>query len=301
MNLYYFGSALNLASLYIFCGLGDAIIIKSGRFNLGGEGQVYAGGVVSGILLVLMKDFPFVFAFLIAFFASFLVSSILSFFSALLQRYKNADFLFTSFLISASIIPILDGVISTTARGKSGNLLATEFINESFRLKSILEPSNLNGSFFFSIFLCFLGFYFIYKTDFGRQLCIYGISSKFGKYCGYNTKKIDYVSAIISGGMHGICGFFAVIGTYYTCHSGFYTGIGWNGLCASLIANSNPLFVIFGGIIMGFIKIFADKYAIFHNSGFDLSSLIQSLILFFFSIPFIFSTKFKNRMINYDF
>lgn len=291
MNLYYFGSALNLASLYMFCGLGDAIIIKSGKFNLGGEGQVYAGGFVAGILLAKFSSFPVFFAFLISFLASFLISAFFSFCSVLLQRYKNADFLFTSFLISAAIIPIIDGFISGSARGKTGNLLATEFINNSFRLKSILPPSNFNFSFMIAIFLCIGGFFLIYKTTFGRQLCIYGVSQKFGKYCGYNTKKIDYFAAIISGGLHGICGFFAVVGTYFTCHSGFYSGIGWNGLCACLIANSNPLFVIFGAVAMGFIKTYADMFAIFHNFGFDLSSFIQFLILFLFAIPFVTQKK----------
>ena len=71
MNLYYFGQALNLASLYMIAGLGDAIIIKSGHFNLGGEGQVYAGGFICGILLASMRSVPGVFAVTLAFIAAF--------------------------------------------------------------------------------------------------------------------------------------------------------------------------------------------------------------------------------------
>ena len=51
MNLYYLGSALNLSGLYMIAGSGALISIKSGDFNLGGEGQIYLGGFVSAVLL----------------------------------------------------------------------------------------------------------------------------------------------------------------------------------------------------------------------------------------------------------
>lgn len=287
MNLYYFGQALNLASLYMLAGLGDAIIIKSGHFNLGGEGQIYAGGFVCGILLAGMGSVPGVIAVSIGFFAAFLISAMLSFLSALMQRYKNADFLFTSFLVSAAVIPVIDGLVNGPCRGKTGNLLATEMIDEKFQFISILPPSDMNLTFVFAILLCCGGFWFIYKTTFGRQLCIYGTSSQFGKNCGFNDKKIDYTAAVISGGLHGICGACTVCGTYFACHGGFYAGMGWNGLCASLIAGSNPLFVIPGGIVMGFVKTYADMFGIYHNTGYDISSFIQAVVLFCFAIPFV--------------
>ena len=63
--------------------------------------------------------------------------------------------------------------------------------------------------------------------------------------------------------------------------------MGWNGLCASLIAGSNPLLVIPGGIVMGVAKTYADNFAIYHNIGYDISSFIQAVVLFCFAIPFI--------------
>ena len=51
MNMYYFGSALNTASLYMVAGCGAAISFKSGELNLGGEGQVYLGGFLTAVLL----------------------------------------------------------------------------------------------------------------------------------------------------------------------------------------------------------------------------------------------------------
>ena len=46
-NKYYLGNMLNSAVPLLFTGLGISIAFKSSVFNLGGEGQVYAGGLAA--------------------------------------------------------------------------------------------------------------------------------------------------------------------------------------------------------------------------------------------------------------
>ena len=285
MNIYYLGSALNLASLYIVAGLGASISIKSGEFNLGGEGQIYLGGFITAVMLNLLKNIPAPFAILIALALAFSLSGLMSLICIIVKKYKNADYLFTTFILSTAVIPFIDGMISGPFRADTNNLLATPFIAEKFKFPSILPPSTLNISLFLTIFLaCGFG-WLIYKTAYGRQLTIYGISPRFSKYSSFNLTKLSFSSAFISGGMHGICGFLAITGTYYTCHLGFFQGMGWNGLSAALIAKANPLLVIPSSFFMAFITTYANKFALYNNLGFDISSIIQAVILLLISFP----------------
>src|SRR5574344_71419 len=48
-SFYYFGTLLNTASLFATAGIGAALAVKSGQLNLGGEGQIYAGGFITAI------------------------------------------------------------------------------------------------------------------------------------------------------------------------------------------------------------------------------------------------------------
>jgi len=283
MNPYYFGSALNLSSIYMIAGCGAAISLKSGEFNLGGEGQIYAGGFLAAILLVKLSSLPACIALTLAFAAAFCLSGIFTLFSAFLKKYRNADFLFTSFIISAAIIPLIDGFIAGKFRNKAANLLATPFISQSHRLPGILKPSPLNISFFISILFCVLFFYLIYHTSYGRKLSIYGVSVKFAQYAGYNENHLTYSSAFISGGMHGLCGALTITGTYFACHSGFYSGMGWNAFSSALIAGANPLLVIPSSVFMGFLTTYANKFALYHNFGFDMAGLLQAIILLLIS------------------
>ena len=286
MNVYYLGSALNLSSLYMLAGCGALISIKSGDFNLGGEGQIYLGGFISAIILANFR-LPVFFAILFAVAASFICSAVLAAFSAVLKIFRNADFMFTSFIASAAIIPFLDGLISGTARSKTDNLLATPFIPEAVRLSSILKPSPLNASFIIALIFCIGLWFLLNRTTWGRQICILGISPEFSRYAGFACRKLSITSAILSGGLHGLAGAAAILGTYFTCHQGFYSGMGWNAFSAALIASTNPLALIPSSFLMGFMTTYANRYALFHNFGFDISSLIQAVILFMIAFPIL--------------
>lgn len=279
MNAFYFGQALNLSSLYMIAGTGAAFSIKSGNLNFGGEGQIYLGGFICAIFLSKAQTLPAAVAIPLSLILAFSASGLLALISGLLKYYKNADFLFTSFLASSAIIPIIDGLITGPFRSKTDNLLATPFIAENFRFASILKPSSLNASFFIAMILCAFFFILIYKTAYGRKLIIYGISPRFAEFSLYNNSNFVFTSAFVSGGMHGLCGAFSIVGTYFTCHNGFYSGIGWSSFSTALLANANPLLMIPSSIFLGFVTTFSNKYAMYHNFGFDMSSLIQSVIL----------------------
>lgn len=284
MNVFYLGSALNLSALYMMAGTGALISIKSGDFNLGGEGQIYLGGFVGAVILANTNLPPFA-AVLLALTAGIVCSALLAALSAVFKILRNADFLFTSFIASAAIIPFIDGLISGPARSKTDNLLATAFIPEAVRLPSILEPSPLNASFIFAVALCVAAWFLLFRTGWGRQLCILGTSPEFSRFVGFACKKLTLSSALLSGALHGLTGAAAILGTYFTCHQGFYTGMGWNAFSAALIAGANPLALIPSSFLMGFMITNANRYTLFHNFGFDMSGLLQAVILFGIAFP----------------
>ena len=286
MNIYYVGSALNISALYMIAGSGALISIKSGDFNLGGEGQIYLGGFVSAVLLAKL-NLGAALAVTIALLAAFVCSALMAALSAVFKILRNADFLFTSFIASAAIIPFIDGLVSGPFRSTTDNLLATPFIAEQVRLPSILPPSPLNASFLAALALCVAAWFLLNRTAWGRQLCILGTSPEFSRYAGFACRKLSLNSAFISGGLHGLCGAAAILGTYFTCHQGFYSGMGWNALSSALIAGANPLLLIPSSLFMGFITTYSNKFALYHNFGFDMSSMLQAVILFLISFPIL--------------
>lgn len=292
MNLYFIGNMFNYASLLMIASGANCISLKNGQMNLGGEGQVYFGGFITAIALNFFyrsTALPSGISFFLVFLICILSGIIISFVSGILKLTKNANELLTTYLISSSMIPVIDSLIGGRFRLKTGNLIATEFIDESFRFKKYLPPSSLNFSLVFGIFICLFFGFLLYKTRFGKRIEIFGKARTFAIASGFSKFFYYCVPLCISSVFHCLAGFFAITGTYYTCHQGFFSGIGWNALSVSLIAGSNPLKVIFVSVIYSFLYSLATQVTLFGTTGFDISSIIQGLVLFV--IAFFYKNK----------
>lgn len=277
---YFTGLFLNMFVLMSFSAGGNCFTLKSGFYNLGGEGQIYLSGFVSAVSLVKFSFLPCVFNIFISFLLSVCASCILELFSALLNDLKKINVLLTTYLFSSALIFILDYLVGNVFRTKEGNLLATEFINESLRLKSILPPSPLNVLIFIVPVICLLLWFLQKKTMWGKISAVWGISNEFALYSGFSYRKNIYSVMAFDGLLHGMTGFFAVTGTYFTCHQGFSSGMGWNALTCALLAGKNPLLVIPSGLFLSWLYTSSSRYSLVHNFGFDMAGIIQGIVIF---------------------
>ena len=284
---YYLGTWLNSAALLSFAAVGMCISFRCRCFNLGGEGQIYLGGFIAAIMLNAFSGAqPFV-ALTITFVVTMLVSCALGLISGLLKIYRNVNELLSSFLISSAILPLVDYAVSGPLRDSKGMLLATPFIDKAFRLKSILKPSVLNISFFIVLIISVATGLFLFFTRKGYQLRCTGKAPEFSEYCGFSTKKLYISSMCFSSMMHGLSGFFAVIGTYFTCHEGFSAGMGWNALSISLIARTNPFFVLPSALLLAYIITATDCAVLENNMSLNSTFLVQGVVLIVVSAQFI--------------
>lgn len=278
-NYYFLKTVLGLTSIYLVCGLGNSITMKSGDMNLGGEGQIYAGGFIAALFLNSASSLSAFIALPLAFLLSGLAGTILCLVSCYLKKNKNISFLLSSFIISSALIPILNGLITGPFRTTQGTLLATPFIPQNFRYSYLI---NL----FVAILIAILIFLFLKKSESGKEITFYGIAPEYALFMGINETKILTLSSVITGFLHGIAGALVVCGIHYTCHCNFSSGMGWNALAAAMIANASPILLIPSSLFMAFLITTADQYALFNNFNFDISTLIQAIIIIIVSFPF---------------
>lgn len=276
-SVFFFGSMLASMSLLLVGSLGSSVALLSGNYNLGGEGQVYLGGLITALILSKLDIF---FAPLLAIILVIIVSALLSFIPIILKLYRGASELLTSFLLSAALIPLIDWAIAIPLRNKGQNLLATSPILARFEMTKILPPSSLSIVFFLSILLVFIAWRILYRTKEGELFRISGKAEEFSLYAGFKTKRYNIIAMSISGALHGLVGYIAVVSIHHTCHSGFYLGLGWNALSVALIAKSYPLLLIPASFILAYLFSASDYAVLFYSMPFNASFLIQGIVLF---------------------
>lgn len=294
---------LNTAGLLLFSALGVLVAFKCGFFNLGGEGQIYLGGFLTALFLQTTVYNPAL-QFTAVMISVFFITAVVGGISGILKIYFNTNELLSSFLLSSAVIPIIDYLIMVTFRNKNGNLLALPSIADEFKLVHFLKPSVLNASFFISVLFLMFFLLFFSRTKLGYRLYIFGKAPEFSVFSGFSFSVPAFLSMSISGGMHGLTGFFGITGVWHFCHLGFSSGMGWAALSVALMAKNNFVLLPFMSLLYAWIKTASDAVVMAGKLQFDTAVFFQAAVFFFISADFAVSKKnklqrFSERIKNY--
>jgi simple sugar transport system permease protein len=281
-NTYYFGNMINSAVPLIFGGLGVSIAIRSGNFNLGGEGQLYAGALVTAVAALALEPLGYAGAVL-ALLSGVLFAALAAALSGFCKVRWNTNELITTFLVSNTLVLITNYGVTGPFLDKATNLLSTRKIPELFHLPLILPPSNLSAAIFFALLAVVLVWVFLYRTRSGYEIRLSGLNLMFARYGGINTGFSVVVSMFLSGALYGMAGGMAVYGTYFSVVKEFSQGLGWNGVAVALIARTRPFLIVPAAIFFAWISSGARMAMQFSDVTFEIASIVQSVIFFLVS------------------
>ena len=284
--VYFAGNTADWASLLLCAGLGFIVCRRAGLFNLGLEGQIYAGGFcASAVMLALYTALPAPVVLLAGLCAAAAAGALMGALCGLLKKWFGADELITTFLVQAAVIPVIDYFIAGPLRGTEGSILAMQKLPAALVLARILPPSNLNVSVFACLALAALCLFFLYGTAEGYRLRIAGAAPAFARYGCIEPEQFWLGSLTFSGACAGLAGFFAVAGTDGICHLGFPAGLGWAAIAAGLIARSEPLFLIAAALFYAILKFSTGAALLSTGASGYLFTAITACMLFISTIP----------------
>jgi simple sugar transport system permease protein len=281
-NRYAFGNMLNSAIPLIFGGLGISVALRGGAFNLGGEGQVYAGAFVTAAAALALEPLGPAGA-VTALLAGTLFSGAVAGLSGLLLAKYKAGELITTFLISSVLILFINYGITGPFLDPASSLQTTRKIAEAWRLPRILPPSNLSAALFFALAAAALTHVFLSRTQAGYEIRLRGLNPVFARYGGIADGRNAVLALFISGALYGLGGGMAVYGTYYAAVKEFTAGMGWNSLAVALLARSRPAAVVPAAIAFAWIGSGARAAMQFSGASVELTSVIQSVVFFLVS------------------
>jgi len=278
-SLYLLGNMMDRSGLLIVTGLGIALAFKGGTFNLGGEGQVYAGGLAAVfVLLHAPENLSTPITMLAALVVALAAGGFLGAVSGILKSRFGVDELISSFLISSTVAPIADYLISGPLRDPSSNLLATARIPARLLFPRILEPSSMNISLVGAVLLAFYFAFFLTSTATGYRIRVAGSNPLFARFAGFSPSRYWMPVMGASGALHGMAGFFAVAGTYGLCHRGFSGGIGWNGIAVALIARNNPVALIPAALAFAWLETGSSSALLSSGLSMETGTFIQAVV-----------------------
>jgi simple sugar transport system permease protein len=283
---WFLGNTVDYIGLLLTASLGMTVAFRGGCFNLGGEGQIYAGGLVASLVLLKSSGAPDFAALCLAGLTAVAVGGGLGAVSGLLKKNFGAHELISSFLLTQALTPVLDSLIAGPLRDPRGSLLAMAPLTESRLLPRLLPPSNLSLSWVFALLLVLAGHIFMYRTVWGYRFTLAGAAPAFARYGGFEPEDYALPAMSVAGALGGLTGFFAVAGTYGRCHLAFPGGLGWSAIAVALIARNRPLALLPAALVYGALKAGSDTALLSAGLQMETASFIQAVALLLATVRF---------------
>ena len=279
-NIYTFGNMLNSAVPLIVTGLGIVIAFRTSLFNLGGEGQVYSGALVATVVCLMIPGASAFPAILLSLAAAAALGSLIAGISGFFYVRWRTNELLSSFLISSALILLVDYFITGPLDDPGNNLLSTETIPSAFWLTRLLPPSHLNTGVILAALAFALVYVLLFRTRLGYEMRICGGNREFARYGGIRVGFVLTASMIASGGLHGLAGGVAILGTYHASIQGFSFGLGWNGIAVALIGRNHPVGVVAAALLYAYLEAGAKAAVLHSNVSLEIAALVQAVIFY---------------------
>ncbi|HYF40684.1 MAG TPA: ABC transporter permease [Gemmatimonadales bacterium] len=252
---YAFTSATLVRSVpLILIGLGIAIAFRAGSFNIGAEGQFYAGAIAATWVGLHLSGRPGA----IAVSALLLASTLAGIFWVALPVWLKLRFgvievistLLLNFVAEALVSLLVQGPLQEQAQVYP----QSDPIAASARLP-LLGPTRLHLGFILACVAAMVLWYLFAKTVWGFRLKAVGMGSRAAEVSGgVNSERVAAMALVCSGAMAGLAGGVEVGGVSYALFQNLSPGYGFTGIAVALLGGLHPAGVLLSGIFIGALE-----------------------------------------------
>jgi general nucleoside transport system permease protein len=255
---------LTRATPLILTGLAAAVAFRARLFNIGAEGQLYAGALAavavgglhggSGFLVSTWLLLPAMM------FAAALAGALLLLVPALLKSRLGVDEVVTTLLLNFIVLllvsAMLDGPMKDpTAMGWPQSVA----LQDGLLLDKLIERSRVHTGLIVALVLALLIAALLRFTTTGFEIRAVGANARAARFAGMPVGWVTVKVALLSGALAGLAGAIEVAGRTAYVTLDMSPGYGYTGIVIAMLAMLNPLGVVAAAIFVAGMLVGADS------------------------------------------
>jgi simple sugar transport system permease protein len=325
------------ATPLLLVGLGIAIAFRGGVINIGAEGQLIVGALLTTYLGLQLGDrMNGVLVIIIGLVAGALMGGIWGAIPGYLKAQLGVNEILSTVMMNQIAIQIgyylLRGPMIDPAELEAGtnipqsarlartadmprftdiaeslgftesanDLNLTGYVKELYGV--FVEPTRLHSGFIFAIVMGILIYIFLWRTTIGYRIRAVGLNPHASRYAGINVKRNMVLSMTLSGLFAGLAGAVEILGLHHRMFEpvAVSAGYGFSGIVAALFGKLHPLGIIPSSILFGGLLVGGDKMQRAMQIPQVLIQAILGLVVLFVVSTDYFVRRRQNRRVSVD-
>lgn len=259
-STYGFTQSLVKATPLLLVGLGICIAFRASVLNIGGEGQIIAGALMTTWFSLQFRTWPGWILLPATLIMGFLAGAFWGFIPGILKARLNVNEILSTVMMNAIGLQLMNLLLRGPLIDPAG-VAAGTFLHQSERLPEQvwlgrMEQTQLHTGAIIAVALAVLVYVLLWRTTIGYRIRAVGLSPEASKYAGIPVPFYQALSLTLAGGFAGLAGVIEIIGVQHRLLEGVTSGYGFSGIVAALFGGLHPLGLVpaswlFGSLLVG--------------------------------------------------
>ena len=263
-SLFALSETMTRAVPLILTGLAAAVAFRARLFNIGAEGQLYAGAVaavaVGGMHGGTGLELPIYVLFPLMLVAAALAGAAMLLGPALMKTRLGVDEVVTTLLLNFVMLLLvaylLDGPMKDPMALGWPQSVA---LQSDLELSRLIEQTRLHTGLVMALVLAVLTWLLLQRTTAGFDIRAAGANAKAASFAGVPVTRTVVLVALLSGGLAGLAGAIEVAGRTSYLTLDMSPGYGYAGIVIAMLAGLHPLGVVAAAIFVAGMQVGADS------------------------------------------
>lgn len=305
-----FSDTLIKATPLLLVGIGICISFRGGVVNIGGEGQMIAGGVAALAIGLEYKNSDPTIVIPACLIASFVAGALWGGLAGVLKAYFNVnEILSTIMLNQIATYGMMYLVRNQFMNPKQANSAApipeTERLARGLDLPRIghridqvyswlglgqgdqlWEKTLLHNGIVIAVILSFVVYILLWRTTIGYRIRAVGKNPRASRYAGIRVKQYTVLSLLLSGGLAGLAGGIQLLGVRHRMNAeggaiAFTGNAGFNGIVVALFGGLHPIGTIPASVLFGALLVGGNKLQRTVQVPASMTTVLIGLVIIF--------------------
>jgi len=284
------------ATVLILTGLAVTIPLRAGLFNIGGEGQVIAGGLAGGYVGFAVEGLPLIVHLPLAILAAVLGGAFIGWIPGVLKARTGAHEVISTIMLNNTLNFVAIWLLTTTlfqipgrADPVSRNILA------SARMPRPFTGLRVDVGIILALLVALLVLWLLDRSTVGFELNAVGANPSAATAAGMDVGSATMRAMTFAGIAGGLAGGALILGVQGRITPGFSAGLGFDGITVALLGRGTVGGTVVAGLLLGALKAGGRAMQARSGTSLDLVVVIQALIIVFIAAPGLVRAIFRVR------
>jgi ABC-type uncharacterized transport system permease subunit len=274
------------ATPLILTGLAVAVGFRAGLFNIGAEGQLYAGAASSIFVGFALVGVPAFIHLPLAVIAGIAGGAFWGFIPGFLKARTGAHEVIVTIMLNYVAYRLIDWLLNQPFFQREGRTdQISRFVEPSAELPRLIDGFRTHWGIGLALGAALFVSWLLFRSTRGFEFRAVGLNPSAARYAGMSIGGTLILAMMVSGGLAGLAGASEMLGSNKTLTPGFSPGWGFDAIALALLGGARPVGVVFAALLFGALRAGATPMQVSTGIPIDLVVVIQALVIMFIAAP----------------